>query len=746
MQCSAGQGGVSYGLVAGGVLYSFRLLFAVSLLFVVVNGGSDFSKSLSITTPLTGRKYIKEINSYVTPVSMATYSLCRLHTMLAGLKNAPSENLEHILRACSRDPSQSIAKRVKEMHEVYFQSMQSEVEFCNFFKVSIFFHAEVLYYKVLESVFEQERRRLGDTDLSSILEQDVFHRSLLACCLEIITFTYKPPGNLPFIPEIFDIPVYNFDKVIEVFIREQILESMAWKQESILWDRIRDNENKVPACEEVIPPQYFERSAGNSVVGFPLTPRRINEFRTETGEPGKGLSSLSTTLYDRYSSPTANPTRRKLFADNNNSDSSTPVRVSQQPVVNMVPVQNMNPEVMSVIPVPGQTLVTVATAIVTAKNGQTVTIPVQGERNIVNENGGITFFPVQVNGGTQAQAVPGPIQPLSAQALTGTLNTQVMGAVLQFPSQVSVQQISPGEQRQTQPFATVMSIRSRKMGSLSFFFRKVIFMYHLASVRLRDLCIKLDVSDELRKKIWTCFEYSLVHCPEIMMDRHLDQLLMCAIYIMAKVTKEDRSFQNIMCCYQTQPQAKSHVYRSVLQNSPTERRSRDSSPVMRSSSTLPVLHPRSNPPTRLTGANSDTKEEEQGDLIQFYNNIYIEQVKEFALKYTSNTDSPPLSPYPFMWVGSPRRVHLSHNHLVYISPHKNESVLSPREKIFYYFSSSTSKRLQEINSMVRTGEPATKRGILLEDSTEAPAKRICQENHTALLRWLQDIANDQGSH
>lgn len=57
-------------------------------------------------------------------------------------------------------------------------------------------------------------------------------------------------------------------QVIEVFIRaedglcrevvkhlnhieEQILESMAWKQESILWDRIRDNENKVPSCEEV---------------------------------------------------------------------------------------------------------------------------------------------------------------------------------------------------------------------------------------------------------------------------------------------------------------------------------------------------------------------------------------------------------------------------------------------------------------------------------------------------------------
>uniref|UniRef100_A0A663MDS9 RB transcriptional corepressor like 2 n=1 Tax=Athene cunicularia TaxID=194338 RepID=A0A663MDS9_ATHCN len=669
----------------------------------------DRSKSLRITTPLTGRKYIKESNPYVTPVSIATYSLSRLHTMLAGLKNAPSEGYNYFIT----------------FHNIFLFKIPADVASKHFR------HAEVLYYKVLESVIEQERRRLGDTDLSAILEQDVFHRSLLACCLEIITFTYKPPGNFPFITEIFDIPVYHFYKVIEVFIRaedglcrevvkhlnhieEQILESMAWKQESILWDRIRDNENKVPTCEEVMPPQYFERSAGNSVVGSPLTPRRINEVRAETGGLGKGLSSSPTTLYDRYSSPTANPTRRRLFADSDStSDSGTPVRVSQQPVVNTVPVQNMNPEAMSVTPVPGQTLVTVATATVTANNGQTVTIPVQG---IANENGGITFFPVQVNVGTQPQAVSGPIQPLSAQTLAGTLN----------PQQLS----------------TAMATRPRKMGSLALFFRKV---YHLASVRLRDLCVKLDISDELRKKIWTCFEYSLVHCPEIMMDRHLDQLLMCAIYVMAKVTKEDRSFQNIMRCYRTQPQAKSHVYRSVL-----IRASRDSSPVMRSSSTLPVPHPSSAPPTptRLTGANSDTEEEERGDLIQFYNNIYIEQIKEFALKYTSNqTDSPPLSPYPFVRIGSPRRIQLSQNHPVYISPHKNESTLSPREKIFYYFSSSPSKRLKEINSMVRTGEtPTKKRGILLEDGTEAPAKRICQENHTALLRRLQDVANDRGSH
>ncbi|XP_032086618.1 retinoblastoma-like protein 2 [Thamnophis elegans] len=745
------------------------------------------TKSFRISTPLTGRKYIKDSDPYLSPISIATHCLTRLHTMLAGLKNAPSENLEQILRSCSRDPSVSITNRVKEMYEIYSQKAPSSGESGNFPKDLVGKHfrlAEVLYYKVLESVLKQEKKRLEDADLSAILEHDVFHKSLMACCLEIIIYSYKTADSFPFITDVFDVPAFHFYKVIEILIRaedglcrevvkhlnhieEQILESLAWKTESPLWDKIKENENKVPTCEEVMPPQYFERSNSNSVAGSPLTPRRLNEVRAETGTQGKGISFSPATLYERYSSPTTNPTRRRLFVDSDTPGEAprTPVRVSQPPVISTVPVQNVSSDAIPVTPVPGQTLVTVATATVTANNGQTVTIPVQG---IANENGGITFIPVNLNVSGQAQSLPSSIPPLSAQTLAGTLTSQQMTRpTLQLQGQL--QQVAhPGERRQKQQISSGAN-RSRKAGSLTLFFRKV---FYLASVRLRDLCIRLDISDELRKKIWTCFEFSLVQCSELMMDRHLDQLLMCAVYVIAKVTKEDTSFQNIMRCYRMQPQAKSHVYRSVLikgrrrrssgtseannpQNSPVEKNkdptSRDSSPVMRSSSTLPVPQPSSAPPTptRLTGANSDTEEEERGDLIQFYNNVYTDQIKDFALKYSSanGTDVPPLSPYPFVRSGSPRRVQLSQNHPIYISPHKNECAVSRREKILYYFSSSPSKRLEEINSMIRTGETSTKkRGIVLEEGAESPAKRMCPENHTALLRRLQDVANDRGSH
>ncbi|KAJ8343304.1 hypothetical protein SKAU_G00306330 [Synaphobranchus kaupii] len=729
------------------------------------------ASALRVSTPLTGRKYVQD-GGLGTPVSMAMQSVGRLHSLLTGLKHGPSDKLAGTLRACTRDPSEAISIRLRDMSELFCQHYEGSKEETSSLAKDIgmkyFRLAEALYYKTLEAVISQEKKRLGDRDLSGILEKDVFHRSLLACCLEIVIFSYRPPGEFPRVIEIFDLPPYHFYKVIEVMVRaeeglfrevvkhlnrieEQVLESLAWKGGSPLWDSVRGAKNRVPACQEVMPPQHFEGAEGNSVAGnTPLTPSRLNELRVNAAGGGKAVSASPATLHDRYSSPPAGLVRRRLFVDGEHvPESPAVVRAPQSQLISTIPA--------------GQTVVTMATATVTANNGQTVTIPVQG---IANENGGITFIPVQVSVTGQGTST---LQPLTAQALAGTLTAQQLaGAAPQAAAQNSA---SAGQQvKRTLPQSPLAN-KPQKTGSLSLFFRKV---YHLASVRLRDLCAKLDISAELRRKIWTCFEYSLVHCTELMLDRHLDQLLMCAIYVMAKVTKEDKSFQNIMKCYRTQPQASSSVYRSVLisgrkrrhsgsserQSSPSEagreRASRDSSPVpMRSSSTLPTPQPSSAPPTptHLAGAPPEQEGEERGDLIRFYNNIYIKQMRHFALRYSSSsntapgTEAPPLSPYPSLRTGSPRRVLLSHNHSIYISPHKNGSPLSPRDKIFYYISTSPSKRLREINSMIRTGEtPTKKRSMVLEEGGQSPAKRQCQENQTALLRRLQDVANDRGAH
>jgi hypothetical protein len=60
--------------------------------------------------------------------------------------------------------------------------------------------------------------------------------------------------------------------------------------------------------------------------------------------------------------------------------------------------------------------------------------------------------------------------------------------------------------------------------------------YYLASVRMQDLCYQLSISDEdLMRKIWTCFEHVIIEHTNMMRDRHLDQILMCTIYIICRV-------------------------------------------------------------------------------------------------------------------------------------------------------------------------------------------------------------------
>uniref|UniRef100_A0A3Q2DEJ0 Retinoblastoma-like 2 (p130) n=1 Tax=Cyprinodon variegatus TaxID=28743 RepID=A0A3Q2DEJ0_CYPVA len=499
-----------------------------------------------------------------------------------------------------------------------------------------------------------------------------------------------------FIAEINVIPVeFLYSTVIEVLVRseqglsrevvkhlnqveEQVLESLAWTSGSPLWQSLRTA--KVPSCQEVMPPQYLEQNEETSTGSVSHTPIKAgSDLRANSII--KGVSPSPTSLQDRYSSPPSGGFRRRLFVDPVEGEPS--VTATQQSAVPKTGIVTAFPA--------GQTVFTVTT-----NSGQTMTIPLQG---IANESGSITLIPVQMSGAT--------LQPLSAQTLTGTLAIQ-----------------SPV----TKPAAKAASSSLRK-GSLSLFFRKV---YHMASVRLRDLCAKLDISSELRRRIWTCFEYSVVHCTEMMNDRHLDQLLMCAVYVTAKVSKEDRSFQDIMRCYRTQPQAKSHVYRSVLISG--RRR-----PALVSD----------DPKTQSSAANSSKdsggkqlpapcSKEEEG--AKGRNSIYT------IISFSPQAETPPLCPYPSLRTGSPRRMLLSSKHSIYISPHRTPSSPSPTtgDRISYYICTSPPNRLQEINSMIRTGEtPTRKRSIPLDE--EASPKRVCPDNHTSLLRRLQDIANDRSS-
>lgn len=82
---------------------------------------------------------------------------------------------------------------------------------------------------------------------------------------------------------------------------------------------------------------------------------------------------------------------------------------------------------------------------------------------------------------------------------------------------------------------------------------------------MEHLCSKLGLVDiELKQKIWTVFEESIRNS-DLIKDRHLDQLLMCAIYVICRILNIQLKFQDIMKFYREQPQCtNSSVYRDVL--------------------------------------------------------------------------------------------------------------------------------------------------------------------------------------
>lgn len=84
---------------------------------------------------------------------------------------------------------------------------------------------------------------------------------------------------------------------------------------------------------------------------------------------------------------------------------------------------------------------------------------------------------------------------------------------------------------------------------------------------MREICLHLNyLTDLYLQKIWTIFEYSITKKCELMRDRHLDQLLMCAIYVFGRNAKFPTTFKDIMISYKKQPQATSDVYRDVHMN------------------------------------------------------------------------------------------------------------------------------------------------------------------------------------
>uniref|UniRef100_A0A8C3B273 Retinoblastoma-associated protein n=1 Tax=Cyclopterus lumpus TaxID=8103 RepID=A0A8C3B273_CYCLU len=248
---------------------------------------------------------------------------------------------------------------------------------------------------------------------------------------------------------------------------------------------------------------------------------------------------------------------------------------------------------------------------------------------------------------------------------------------------------TPGSQAPSQPLTQPAGQTPRlpKSNSLSLFYKK---LYRLAYSRLQILCSYLLSSHpELEPIIWTLFQHTLQHEHELMRDRHLDQLMMSAMYAICKVKSVDLRFKTIVTAYKNMPNTNQETFKHVL----------------------------------ITEGHYDS-------IIVFYNQVFMQKLKTNILQYAS-TRPPTLSPIPqiprspYKFPNSPLRVPGSNN--VYISPpeklthvpgyHDSSMLVSIGESF------GLSNRFQKINQMVNSSERSFKRTLDL-GSAPKPLKRL----------------------
>ncbi|VDK68207.1 unnamed protein product [Onchocerca ochengi] len=234
------------------------------------------------------------------------------------------------------------------------------------------------------------------------------------------------------------------------------------------------------------------------------------------------------------------------------------------------------------------------------------------------------------------------------------------------------------------------------------FFRK-------APVRLRDLCERVRLDEKGRQRAWTLFEHVLRAETSLMAGRHLDQNLMCCLYVVAKIGQQNISFHDIMYHYRHQPQAASRVYRRVLVESTS------SPPIILDdgashdsvgSASGDKFRSDSSVSGAITGSGTATPEHqnvEYIDLIKYYNQFFIARVKSFVQKLQPGFAESGVSLLSIPVVQcnrlSPQR---SVSDRITVTPMPSSLPSSPSRPYRYIFDKTPVKELNSINLIMHS--------------------------------------------
>ncbi|XP_074421784.1 retinoblastoma-associated protein isoform X2 [Larus michahellis] len=209
-----------------------------------------------------------------TPVRAAMNNIQQLIMILNSATDKPSDTLIVYFNNCTVNPTDSILRRVESLGHIFKKKFAEAVgQGCAEIGSQRYKLGVRLYYRVMESMLKSEEERLSVQNFSKLLNDNVFHTSLLACAVEVVMATYgrnasqsdgtsaETDLSFPWILSVFDLKAFDFYKVIESFIKAEpsltremikhlercehrIMESLAWQSGSPLFDLIKQSKER----------------------------------------------------------------------------------------------------------------------------------------------------------------------------------------------------------------------------------------------------------------------------------------------------------------------------------------------------------------------------------------------------------------------------------------------------------------------------------------------------------------------
>lgn len=70
-----------------------------------------------------------------------------------------------------------------------------------------------------------------------------------------------------------------------------------------------------------------------------------------------------------------------------------------------------------------------------------------------------------------------------------------------------------------------------------------------AAFQLNKICEELNLHEGVSEHIWIIIKHILSHEPDLIIDRHIDQLIICTVYCVGKLTKSTMKFKDIIDKY-----------------------------------------------------------------------------------------------------------------------------------------------------------------------------------------------------